>query len=73
MTYEKRQRLEWADGSRVLLNTRSAFSSNLDGLQRVTHLYEGEAFFEAPTAKDCRWRWKLAVIVWTTRRCGALT
>ncbi|MFK3969985.1 FecR family protein [Pseudomonas sp. NPDC087358] len=47
----ERQRLELADGSKVLLNTRSAFSSELDDRQRVARLYEGEAFFEVPTAK----------------------
>lgn len=47
----ERQRLELGDGSKVLLNTRSAFSSELDDRQRVARLYEGEAFFEVPTAK----------------------
>jgi len=47
----ERQRLELGDGSKVLLNTRSAFSSGLDDRQRVARLYEGEAFFEVPTAK----------------------
>ena len=41
----ERQRLELADGSKVLLNTDSAFSSHLDGSQRVAHLYRGEAYF----------------------------
>ena len=45
----ERQRLELGDGSKVLLNTRSAFSSGLDDRQRVARLYEGEAFFEVPT------------------------
>lgn len=47
----ERQRLELGDGSKVLLNTRSAFSSGLDDRQRVARLYEGEAFFEVPTTK----------------------
>ena len=47
----ERQRLELADGSKVLLNTRSAFSSDLDEQQRVARLYQGEAFFEVPGAK----------------------
>lgn len=47
----ERQRLELSDGSKVLLNTRSAFSSELDDRQRVARLYQGEAFFEVPTAK----------------------
>ncbi|MBI6855274.1 FecR domain-containing protein [Pseudomonas cichorii] len=41
----ERQRLELADGSKVLLNTDSAFSSHLDDGQRVAHLYRGEAYF----------------------------
>lgn len=47
----ERQRLELSDGSKVLLNTRSAFSSDLDDRQRIARLYQGEAFFEVPTAK----------------------
>jgi transmembrane sensor len=47
----ERQRLELEDGSKVLLNTRSAFSSDLDDHQRVARLYQGEAFFEVPGAK----------------------
>ncbi|MGH8418351.1 MAG: FecR family protein [Pseudomonas sp.] len=47
----ERQRLELGDGSKVLLNTKSAFSSELDGRQPIARLYEGEAFFEVPTAK----------------------
>lgn len=47
----ERQRLELADGSKVLLNTRSAFSSELHEQQRVARLYQGEAFFEVPGAK----------------------
>jgi transmembrane sensor len=47
----ERQRLELGDGLKVLLNTRSAFSSELDDRQRVARLYEGEAFFEVPTTK----------------------
>ncbi|WP_296259348.1 MULTISPECIES: FecR family protein [unclassified Pseudomonas] len=47
----ERQRLQLGDGSKVLLNTRSAFSSDLDDRHRLARLYEGEAFFEVPTAK----------------------
>lgn len=47
----ERQRLELSDGSKVLLNTRSAFSSEVDDRRRVARLYQGEAFFEVPTAK----------------------
>lgn len=46
----ERQRLELSDGSKVLLNTRSAFSSELDDRQRVARLFQGEAFFEVPSA-----------------------
>ncbi|MFJ3482397.1 FecR family protein [Pseudomonas sp. NPDC090202] len=47
----ERQRLELEDGSKVLLNTRSAFSSDVDDRQRVARLYQGEAFFEVPNTK----------------------
>ncbi|MBA5978901.1 FecR domain-containing protein [Pseudomonas sp. MD195_PC81_125] len=42
----ERQRLQLEDGSRVLLNTNSAFSSSINERQRVARLYQGEAFFE---------------------------
>ncbi|MGL5999338.1 MAG: FecR family protein [Pseudomonas proteolytica] len=42
----ERQRLQLDDGSKVLLNTNSAFSSNIDEHQRIARLYQGEAFFE---------------------------
>lgn len=42
----QRQSLDLADGSRVLLNTNSAFSSQIDERQRVTHLLRGEAYFD---------------------------
>ncbi|MGN2433863.1 FecR family protein [Pseudomonas syringae] len=45
----ERQRLELADGSRVLLNTDSAFSSRIDEQQRSARLLQGEAFFEVPS------------------------
>lgn len=45
----ERQRLELEDGSRVLLNTNSAFSSDITDKQRVARLYQGEAFFEVAT------------------------
>ncbi|MGR4039272.1 FecR domain-containing protein [Pseudomonas sp. JDS08PS003] len=44
----ERQRLQLEDGSKVLLNTNSAFSSQIDDHQRVARLYQGEAFFEIP-------------------------
>ncbi|KAF0865178.1 FecR domain-containing protein [Pseudomonas sp. LD120] len=44
----ERQRLQLEDGSKVLLNTNSAFSSDINGQQRVARLYQGEAFFEIP-------------------------
>lgn len=46
----ERQRLELDDGSRVLLNTRSAFSSQFDEQHRLARLYQGEAFFEVANA-----------------------
>ncbi|WP_085706748.1 FecR domain-containing protein [Pseudomonas sp. B35(2017)] len=42
----ERQRLQLEDGSKVLLNTNSAFSSTINDRQRVARLYQGEAFFE---------------------------
>ncbi|SDO63450.1 FecR family protein [Pseudomonas poae] len=42
----ERQRLQLDDGSRVLLNTNSAFSSSIKDHQRTARLYQGEAFFE---------------------------
>lgn len=42
----ERQRLQLEDGSKVLLNTNSAFSSTINEQQRVARLYQGEAFFE---------------------------
>ncbi len=44
----ERQRLELADGSRVLLNTDSALSSNVGDTQRSARLYQGEAYFSVP-------------------------
>ena len=44
----ERQRLQLEDGSKVLLNTNSAFSSTINDQQRVARLYQGEAFFEVP-------------------------
>lgn len=44
----ERQRLELQDGSKVLLNTNSAFSSDINERQRVARLYQGEAYFEVP-------------------------
>ena len=42
----ERQRLQLEDGSKVLLNTNSAFSSTINDQQRVARLYQGEAFFD---------------------------
>ncbi|MGH8384507.1 MAG: FecR family protein [Pseudomonas sp.] len=42
----ERQRLQLEDGSQVLLNTNSAFSSTINDKQREARLYQGEAFFE---------------------------
>ena len=42
----ERQRLQLDDGSKVLLNTNSAFSSRIQGQQRIARLYQGEAFFD---------------------------
>ena len=42
----ERQRLQLDDGAKVLLNTNSAFSSNIKDHQRIGRLYQGEAFFE---------------------------
>ncbi|SDU84229.1 FecR family protein [Pseudomonas mucidolens] len=42
----ERQRVQLDDGSRVLLNTNSAFSSTINDHQRIARLYQGEAFFE---------------------------
>lgn len=44
----ERQRLQLEDGSKVLLNTDSAFSSTFNGQRHVARLYKGEAFFEVP-------------------------
>ena len=44
----ERQRLQLEDGSKVLLNTNSAFSSTITDQRRVARLYQGEAFFEVP-------------------------
>nr|WP_280639776.1 FecR domain-containing protein [Pseudomonas sp. RGM2987] len=42
----ERQRLQLEDGSKVLLNTDSAFSSTFNERRHVARLYKGEAFFE---------------------------
>eukprot|EP01034_Spumella_vulgaris_P045765 gene45765-57026_t len=42
----ERQRLQLDEGSNVLLNTDSAFSSTTRDHQRIARLYQGEAFFE---------------------------
>ena len=48
----ERQRLQLEDGSKVLLNTNSAFSSTINDRQRVARLYQGEAFFEIPASRS---------------------
>lgn len=47
----ERQRLQLDDGSKVLLNTNSAFSSTIDEHQRIARLYQGEAFFEVAASR----------------------
>ena len=44
----ERQRLELEDGSKVLLNTNSAFSNTMTTASNNARLYQGEAFFEVP-------------------------
>ena len=44
----ERQRLQLEDGSKVLLNTNSAFSSKVVNAQASARLLQGEAFFEIP-------------------------
>jgi transmembrane sensor len=48
----ERQRLQLEDGSKVLLNTDSAFSSSFDEQRHVARLYKGEAFFEVPASHN---------------------
>ncbi|CRM65429.1 MULTISPECIES: FecR family protein [Pseudomonas] len=48
----ERQRLQLDDGSKVLLNTNSAFSSDVKDHQRIARLYQGEAFFEVTPNHD---------------------
>ncbi|MDE1165122.1 MAG: FecR domain-containing protein [Pseudomonas sp.] len=48
----ERQRLQLEDGSQVLLNTNSAFSSHIDDQQRSARLYQGEAFFEVAGSRQ---------------------
>ncbi|KAA0946583.1 MULTISPECIES: FecR domain-containing protein [unclassified Pseudomonas] len=47
----ERQRLQLHDGSKVLLNTNSAFSSTINDHQRIARLYQGEAFFEVVASR----------------------
>lgn len=42
----ERQHLQLADGSRILLNTDTALSAEVDGQQRSARLFRGEAYFE---------------------------
>ena len=44
----ERQHLQLEDGSKVLLNTSSAFSSKVVDAQSSARLYQGEAYFEVP-------------------------
>ncbi|WP_130905889.1 FecR domain-containing protein [Pseudomonas sp. Sample_22] len=48
----ERQRLQLEDGSKVLLNTNSAFSSTINDQQRQARLFQGEAFFEVQPHRD---------------------
>ncbi|WPN97256.1 FecR family protein [Pseudomonas sp. MUP55] len=47
----ERQRLQLDEGSNVLLNTNSAFSSSIKDHQRIARLYQGEAFFDIAPAR----------------------
>ena len=47
----ERQRLQLADGSKVLLNTNSAFTSNFSEEHKIANLLQGEAFFEVPVTQ----------------------
>jgi len=47
----ERQRLQLADGSKVLLNTNSAFSSDITAEKKVARLLQGEAFFEVSASQ----------------------
>ncbi|WP_371319266.1 FecR family protein [Pseudomonas gingeri] len=48
----ERQHLQLEDGSKVLLNTNSAFSSNFSERQHKARLYKGEAFFEVAAERE---------------------
>lgn len=48
----ERQHVALADGSKVLLNTRSAFSSSSGEGHLMARLLQGEAFFEVPESKN---------------------
>ncbi len=48
----ERQHLQLEDGSKVLLNTNSAFSSAFTEQQHVARLYKGEAFFEVSGQRE---------------------
>jgi len=48
----ERQRLQLEDGSKVLLNTDSAFSSTFNERRHVARLYKGEAFFEVQASAN---------------------
>ncbi|MBF8741238.1 FecR family protein [Pseudomonas guariconensis] len=44
----ERQRLQLGDGAKVLLNTDSAFASDLHNGRQVARLLQGEAYFQVP-------------------------
>jgi len=48
----ERQHLQLEDGSKVLLNTNSAFSSRFTDQQHLARLYRGEAFFEVSGQRE---------------------
>nr|WP_191487490.1 FecR domain-containing protein [Pseudomonas sp. FEN] len=48
----ERQHLQLEDGSKVLLNTNSAFSSRFNERQHQARLYKGEAFFEVAAERE---------------------
>ncbi|WP_338522885.1 FecR domain-containing protein [Pseudomonas batumici] len=48
----ERQHLQLEDGSKVLLNTNSAFSSSFSERQHKARLYKGEAFFDVAAERE---------------------
>lgn len=48
----ERQRVQLQDGASVLLNTDSAFASDLQGEHQTARLLQGEAYFEVPVGNQ---------------------